>query len=136
MGHFVLIMVLRTSMFTETILFLCFLILVYTTNAYDIESIVNANVVSFDQGSDCKTEGYSIGGSPACFTIEGTTELYLCDKNTKEVLISICKNTDCTECQHPETNVYGYIDGKCQDNGWLQSECTDDLVDPNRFLPQ
>ena len=34
----------------------------------------------------------------------------------------------------PENNWYGYVDGICQSNGWLQSECTEDAVDPTRFV--
>jgi hypothetical protein len=60
--------------------------------------------------------------------------LYLCDKDTKEVLIAKCNDKDCTSCADPENNWYGYVDGICQSNGWLQSECTEDAVDPTRFV--
>ena len=98
------------------------------------DNILNCNIVAFDKDSKCSSEGYSIGGSPACFTIGEVTELYLCDKDTKEVLIAKCNNKDCTSCADPENNWYGYVDGICQSNGWLQSECTEDAVDPTRFV--
>ena len=99
-----------------------------------LDNILNCNIVAFDKDSKCSSEGYSIGGSPACFTIGEVTELYLCDKDTKEVLIAKCNKKDCTSCADPENNWYGYVDGICQSNGWLQSECTEDAVDPTRFV--
>ena len=102
---------------------------------FDLQNVVNANVVSFEQDSGCGGEGYSIGGSPSCFTIGDTTELYLCDKTTNQVLISVCSKTDCSGgCGTPVPNWYGYVDSVCQENGWLQTECTDELVDVNLFV--
>ena len=78
--------------------------------------------------------------NPSCFTIEGNTELYLCNQN-KQVVISTCAKKDCTECKAPEierykpkTNVYDYEDGKCQTNGWLMARCTTTPAMENRFV--
>lgn len=51
-------------------------------------------------------------------------EKYLCDPFTNEIYISLCENDDCTNCGAPQPNWYGYVNGKCQDNGWLKAICT------------
>ena len=95
---------------------------------------LNAQVIAYDSESEqpCSSKGQAIGGTPACFTIGKNTELYLCDSNN-DVLISLCAREDCTECELPKLNWYGYVDGRCQDNGWLKPKCTSDTVDQKRF---
>lgn len=98
-----------------------------------------AHILAFPQeGGPCEHSGDAvtrIGGSPACFTVGDSTELYLCSSRG-HVLISHCKETDCTQCDVPALNQYGYVDGKCQANGWLRADCTDIPVGEDRFLPQ
>ena len=101
----------------------------------DYHGFLAANVVAFDaDGPPCEGEGSSIGGSPACFTIGDTTEMYLCDGDGKTIFIAECRKEDCTECEFPEVNKYGYENNKCQSNGWLRAECTDRRVAVSRFL--
>lgn len=98
-----------------------------------------AHVLAFAQeGGPCEHDGSAvprIGGSPACFTIGDTTELYLCDARG-HVLIADCRETDCTACDVPALNQYGYVDGKCQANGWLRADCSDEPVGEDRFLSE
>ena len=99
-----------------------------------------AHVLAFPQeGGPCVSDDSGlvprIGGSPACFTIGDNTELYLCDARG-HVLISDCRESDCTHCDVPALNQYGYVDGKCQANGWLRADCTDIPVGEDRFLPE
>ena len=97
-----------------------------------------AHVLAFPQeGGPCEQHEGSvavprIGGSPACFTIGDTTELYLCDARG-HVLIANCRKTDCTDCDVPALNQYGYVDGKCQANGWLRADCSTVPVAEDRF---
>eukprot|EP00946_MAST-07B_sp_MAST-7B-sp1_P004961 g4961.t1 len=87
-----------------------------------------AHILAFPQeGGPCEHSGGPlprIGGSPACFTVAEQTELYLCDARG-HVLIAECRETDCTQCDVPALNQYGYVNGKCQKNGWLRADCTD-----------
>lgn len=80
-------------------------------------------------------EATPIGGEPACFSIANKHELYLCDTHG-HVLISDCEKEDCTRCDVPALNQYGYVDGRCQQNGWLVANCTDAFVVSSRFLTE
>ena len=114
---------------------ICTFFLAIAAAGADARTFVNAQVIAYDSESEqpCSSNGNAIGGHPACFTIGENTEMYLCDPVNNDVLISLCAREDCTECELPKKNWYGYVDEQCQDNGWLQAVCSSDAVDEKRF---
>ena len=85
-------------------------------------AFVFADILVYDSKSDCTTGESNIGG---CINLEETNEQYLCDFATNDVYIALCKNKDCTNCEDPMPDYYGYINGQCQSNGFLKAKCTD-----------
>ena len=77
-----------------------------------------------DTGTGCTTGESNIG---SCINLDDKNEQYLCDFVSREVFIASCKNTDCTDCEYPVPNEYGYQDDVCQSNGFLKAKCTDVL---------
>ena len=75
-----------------------------------------------DTGTGCTLGESNIG---SCINLEDKNEQYLCDFVSREVYIASCKNTDCTDCEFPMPNEYGYQDDVCQSNGFLKAKCTD-----------
>lgn len=69
----------------------------------------------------CTIGESNIGG---CINLDDINEQYLCDFANDKVYIAQCKNADCTDCDAPIEDYYGYINNQCR-NGFLKAKCTD-----------
>ena len=97
---------------------------------YDTEapgSFVEADIYVYEDARADSGAGCTIGESNigSCINLGERNEQYLCDFISREVYIASCKNADCTNCEFPMPNEYGYRDGVCQRNGFLKANVID-----------
>ena len=103
-----------------------------TTNVYADEfeepiAFVEADIYVYENArteggrSGCTMGESNIG---SCINLDDINEQYLCDFVNHKVYIARCKNADCTDCDAPIEDYYGYINNQCR-NGFLKAKCTD-----------